>query len=115
MGKDWRSWRFERKHWRRAGFSPRPLRHFSREVLPGGRAEARFQLAERPFPGMPSLTVLACEQMTPELVWRPDFLDHPNGAIGIDQLELSSATPDADAHALSQLAGARCESATTVR
>lgn len=97
--------------WRSAGFSPSAIRPYSRTVdLPGRQAQARFeliQLAEPPLPGLPGLAVCACRQLTPELVWRAEHLEHRNGASGVVALDLVSASPVADAQILARLASAQ--------
>lgn len=94
--------------WRRAGLRPSPMRPYSRTAdLPDGRTQARFELIQLPAPpcpGMPGLAVCACRQLTPEVVWRPDCLDHDNGATAVSSLTLPSATPERDAEVLSGLA-----------
>ncbi|MEV0324311.1 VOC family protein [Streptomyces sp. NPDC050658] len=93
--------------WRQAGFNPSPVRPYSRTIdLPTGRTEARFeliQLPHPPLPGVPSLAICACRQLTPDVVWRPDCLDHPNGAAALTGLELYSDAPHKDASVLSHL------------
>ncbi|MFJ7305194.1 VOC family protein [Streptomyces sp. NPDC099088] len=86
--------------WRESGLSPSPIRHFSRTVdLPTGSAEAEFrivQLPEHVLPGMPHVTLIACQQMTPELVWLPGSTEHANGVRGITTVEFSSMDAGAD-------------------
>ncbi|WP_433017815.1 VOC family protein [Kribbella sp. CA-294648] len=94
--------------WQEAGLSPSPVRHFSRRVdLEGALVEAEFQLVQLPpevLPGMPHLTILACHQMTPDLVWLPGTTDHQNGTPGISMIELLSEDPRHDAQVIAQLA-----------
>ncbi|MET7550927.1 VOC family protein [Streptomyces sp. NPDC005500] len=96
--------------WRDAGLSPSPLRHFSRAVpLPTGVTEARFQIVQLPsliLPGMPALTVIACQQMTPELVWLPGSTQHTNGVSSISAIEFQSQEPGLDSEILCKLAAA---------
>lgn len=94
--------------WQRAGLEPSPMRYFSRKVdLATGVAEAHFELVQLtlpPLPGAPGLAVSACHHLTPDLVWRPDCLDHVNGASGVSRIELHSTAPEQDAIVLAQLA-----------
>lgn len=72
-----------------ASFSGPPLHaspalDFARPVdLPGGRVEARFTLSQLDPAATPGASVFACQHHTPEVVWRPDMLAHPNGATGL--------------------------------
>jgi len=51
--------------------------------LPTGTAEAAFRVARTRAGAVPGAWLFACEHRTPELVWREDFLDHPNGALAL--------------------------------
>ena len=54
---------------------------FDREVaLAGGPARARFAIAQIAQGTLPGLYAFVCQQFTPDVVWRADHLDHPNGA-----------------------------------
>lgn len=54
---------------------------FEREVaLAGGPAQARFAIAQIAEGTLPGLYAFVCQQFTPDVVWRADHLDHPNGA-----------------------------------
>jgi catechol 2,3-dioxygenase-like lactoylglutathione lyase family enzyme len=72
---------------------PEP-RDLSRPVdLPGGAQTARFLNQSFP-PLQPSaLTLFACQQRTRELVWRPEWQTHPNGAQRITAITLVHPTP----------------------
>lgn len=51
--------------------------------LPGGDAEPAFKLV---FPGeeaVPGLSAFVVQHLTPDMIRRPEWLEHPNGAIGI--------------------------------
>lgn len=57
---------------------PRPL---SRRIeLPGGTATPRFILMSLPPQETPGLDSFLCGHLTPELMRRPEWLDHANGA-----------------------------------
>jgi hypothetical protein len=54
---------------------------FEREVaLAGGPARARFAIAQIAEGTLPGLYAFVCQQFTPDVVWRADHLEHPNGA-----------------------------------
>lgn len=64
-----------------AGFSPAEPLDFSRPVaLEDGVREARFRITQLDPRTTPGAKVFACEHFTPELVWRPAWQRHANGA-----------------------------------
>lgn len=79
---------------------------FSRPVdLPGGAQEARFAIAMLAPGALPGLYAFVCQQFTPHVVWRPDFLDHPNGARAVAGLWGVAPDPAALAAAWRRLVG----------
>jgi hypothetical protein len=57
---------------------------FTRPVeLPMGMREARFTVARTLQGSTPGAWLFVCQHHTPDVVWREDYLDHPNGALGI--------------------------------
>lgn len=79
-----------REQWRAAGIEAGPVAAFERPVpLPeGGSAWARFRIVPAAPETLPGLKVFACEHLTPEHVWLPDLLDHPNTANGLHWVEI---------------------------
>lgn len=63
---------------------PRPLGR--RLELPEGEATPRFSLVALSPAATPALDCFICEHLTPELMRRPQWLDHPNGATGLRAL-----------------------------
>jgi hypothetical protein len=60
---------------------PRPL---GRQLeLPEGTVVPRFTLISLPQDETPGLDNFVCAHLTPELMRRPEWLDHPNGARGL--------------------------------
>lgn len=60
---------------------PRPLaRHIE---LPQGPVLPRFSLVSLPPEETPGLDSFLCSHLTPELMRRPEWLAHPNGALGL--------------------------------
>jgi hypothetical protein len=51
--------------------------------LPEGTVVPRFSLINLPPEETPGLDCFLCGHLTPELMRRPEWLDHPNGVIGI--------------------------------
>jgi catechol 2,3-dioxygenase-like lactoylglutathione lyase family enzyme len=67
-----------------AGFAPSDATEFSRPVeLPGGAREARFRVSMASLEHTPGGRAFVCEHLTRELVWRPEYLGHANGATEI--------------------------------
>ncbi|HZT89435.1 MAG TPA: VOC family protein [Stellaceae bacterium] len=67
-----------------AGVHPNEPQALGRHIdLPEGAATARFSLLTLPAEETPGLDCFICGHLTPELVRRPDWLRHPNGAGGV--------------------------------
>ena len=60
---------------------PRPLAR--RIELSEGTATPRFSLVSLPAEETPGLDSFLCSHLTPELMRRPEWLSHPNGATGL--------------------------------
>jgi catechol 2,3-dioxygenase-like lactoylglutathione lyase family enzyme len=68
----------------RRGLHPSEPRPLARQIeLPGGAAQPRFSLVTLPSEETPGIDCFLCGHLTPELMRRPEWLDHPNGATGI--------------------------------
>lgn len=64
-----------------AGFSPTDPVDFSRPVrLPEGTRDARFRITQLAPDKTPGGRVFLCEHFTREVVWRPEYQAHRNGA-----------------------------------
>lgn len=71
------------------GFSPQPPRALGRQLeLPEGTVVPRFSLMSLRPEDTPGLDCFVCEHLTPELVRRPEWLRHPNGAVGLSAIHL---------------------------
>src|SRR3954447_23154852 len=77
-----------------AGLPILPVQSFSRPVdLDGVRRDARFRTT-RLDPGKIAMgRVYFCEHLTPELVWRPEWQTHPNGAQSIARVVVATGEP----------------------
>jgi hypothetical protein len=68
----------------RHGFSPLPLVNLQREVdVSGEQRPARFSVVRVPPEAMPEGRVQFVQHHTPECLWQPKYLDHPNGVTGL--------------------------------
>jgi Glyoxalase-like domain len=82
------------------GLQPRPVQMFSRPVDLGGGVvqDAAFRVTRLEPDAVPGTWFYYCQHLTPELVWRPEWQAHPNGASAIDSIDivvpdLTSALP----------------------
>jgi hypothetical protein len=83
------------------------VQHFTREVqlADGRQEEARFNVVRLPPRSMFDGRVYFCEHLTPELVWRPEWQAHANGALRIARMAIASDAPDRIADALDRMFG----------
>jgi hypothetical protein len=66
------------------GFHPSEPRSLGRQLeLAEGTVMPRFSLMSLPADETPGLDCFICTHLTPELMRRPEWLHHPNGAIGL--------------------------------
>jgi hypothetical protein len=88
------------------GFPTLPLVDMRRPVkTAAGSEDARFTIA-RVAPGsMAEGRVQFLTHHTEPLVWRPDFLDHPNGAEALTGLWIAAADPSEPAERFARFAG----------
>ena len=71
------------------GLHPGEPRALGRQLeLPEGTVVPRFSLLSLPPDETPALDCFVCGHLTPELVRRPEWLAHPNGASGVQSLHL---------------------------
>jgi catechol 2,3-dioxygenase-like lactoylglutathione lyase family enzyme len=69
--------------WSEAGLAPE-RRALSRPLdLPEGTVEPRFALVQVPPAATPWIPIFVCRHLTPDLVRRPGWTEHPNTAVGI--------------------------------
>jgi len=68
----------------RHGFEPLPLVNLQREVDVSGKPGfVRFSVVRVRPETMPEGRVQFCQHHTPENMWQPKYLDHPNGVTGL--------------------------------
>jgi catechol 2,3-dioxygenase-like lactoylglutathione lyase family enzyme len=73
--------------------------------LPEGNVTPRFSLVHFNPDATPGLATFACTHLTPEMLRRLDWLDHPNGALGLEGITVAAADPAALAPAYASLFG----------
>jgi Glyoxalase-like domain len=71
----------------RRGLHPSEPRDLARQLeLPEGTVLPRFKLVFLPPAETPGLSAFVVEHLTPELLRRPPWLEHPNGAVGLKRV-----------------------------
>lgn len=73
--------------------------------LPEGNVTPRFSLVHFNPDATPGLATFSCTHLTPEMLRRPEWLDHPNGALGLDGVTVAADDPAALAPAYTALFG----------
>jgi Glyoxalase-like domain len=77
-----------------AGLPILPVQSFSRPVaLDSGTRDARFRTTRLDPAQIAMGRIYFCEHRTPELVWRPEWQIHPNGALAIARVVVATADP----------------------
>lgn len=70
-----------------AGIGPGAALEFARPVeLPSGPREAAFRVARTDPDHTPGTWLFVCQHRTPEVTWRADHLEQPNGACGVAEV-----------------------------
>ncbi|USG59912.1 VOC family protein [Sneathiella marina] len=86
------------------GIAAGPTKSFTRPVsLPDGEVEASFTTTHVKGGTFPGGRVYFCEHHTPDVVWRPEWQDHANGAQAITDFVIASTSPDQEAGKFSAL------------
>jgi catechol 2,3-dioxygenase-like lactoylglutathione lyase family enzyme len=71
----------------------------------GGDSTLRFKNLYLPPEVTPGLKTFACEHLTRDMVWRPEWLSHPNGATGISAVTVVMPALDGVKDAYARLFG----------
>jgi hypothetical protein len=83
-----------------------PVQSFSRPVtLDGETRDARFRTTRLDAKRVPMGRVYFCEHLTPDLVWRPEWQNHPNGARAIARVVVATPEPQRTAALFQALFG----------
>lgn len=91
-------------HLQAIGMAADPPKSFSRPVdLPTGRQDARFRTVHVRGDVFPGGRVYFCEHHTPELVWRPEWQTHRNGALKTREFVIASEEFEREAEAMGRL------------
>ncbi len=93
-----------------AGFAPSEPVEFSRPVeLPEGKREARFRVAMASLEHTPGGRMFVCEHLTRDVVWRPEYQRHANGATEIAAAAILSEDVAATARPYERLLATKAE------
>lgn len=96
------------------GFAPKEPILLERPVALDGKDHmARFHNVRMTSAEFPAGRVYFCQHLTPDLVWREEWLDHPNGFCGISAMGVNSPDPAAEAWRYATLAGGEATQAET--
>jgi Glyoxalase-like domain len=77
-----------------AGLPVLPVQSFSRPVTrDGATRDARFRTTRLDPDRIAIGRVYFCEHLTPDLVWRPEWQTHPNGACALARVVVATADP----------------------
>ena len=82
------------RHAEAAALPVLPVQAFSRPVALGGATrDARFRTTRLDPDKVAMGRVYFCEHQTPDLVWRPEWQSHPNGALAIARVVVATDDP----------------------
>ncbi len=93
---------------RARGVPVRPPLRFSRivDLFEGRRGEARFKVVQVEPRTVFDGRVYFCEHLTPELIWRPQWQAHPNGAVALARIAIAVRDPNKAAEDFDRMFGA---------
>ncbi len=89
----------------RRGLPAQQPQSFSRPVkLAAGTSDAKFTILRLGPTPLEGIQVFFCQHLTPQLVWRPEWQQHRNGAFRISHLIIAASDPMHVAEIFGQLA-----------
>jgi catechol 2,3-dioxygenase-like lactoylglutathione lyase family enzyme len=92
-----------RAEWAAAGLEPAEVKELSRLLEPD--TTLRFKNVMLPPESSGGLPLFACAHLTRDAIRQPEWLDHPNGAIGIRTVTVATAEPGAFVEPMSRIFG----------
>jgi len=93
--------------WTEAGLRPEPVLAFDRAVDINGQEErAAFRVVRLPHEARPGIGIFVCQHLTPQFVYRPEWANHPNGALALSAVTVLAADPQLYAAAAARVFGA---------
>jgi hypothetical protein len=97
----------------RDGIAADPPFEFSRPVERAGGRDARFRIVQLPESATPGMRAFVCQQFTPEVVWLPQDVVHPNGATALAGITVACDDPQRVAAGYARLAGVAPQAGAT--
>lgn len=98
-----------RHHLIDTGFDPQEVKDLGRALeMPEGDVIPRFKLVHLPPEKTPGLSTFICQHLTPDLVWRPEWMAHPNGAKAVHAYTILYDDPRSLAEVYERLFGYDC-------
>ena len=89
-----------------AGIGAGPVKDLARNLeLPEGTVQPRFRLVHLPPDATPGVPAFVCQHLSPELVRRPEWLDHANGARAVSAVTVIVEDPGAVVEPYARLFG----------
>ena len=85
------------------GFEPEPVVNLERTLDDGEKV--RFKVVYVPPGKMPEGRVQYVQQLTPEQIWRPQYLKHTNGVLGLGAVYVAASNPADSAARWARFAG----------
>ena len=89
----------------KAGFDIPGVLHLHRPVDSNDPTGPQARFARIPLPDAPEGRIQLIRHLTPEAIWQPRFMTHPNNAIALEAVILAVPDPADTAARLSRLAG----------
>ena len=90
----------------REGFDPLPPVALQRQVgTMDGEATARFTVMRVPPDAMAEGRIQYCQHHTPNVVWQPRWISHPNRAVGLAGVLICADAPDEAAQRYARFTG----------
>ena len=71
------------------GDGPRPLER----PIEDAEQLAKFEIVDFVAPALPEAYFFAIRHGTPDLLWKPELLTHPNGVVSLEALTIAVADP----------------------
>ncbi len=98
---------------RKAGVGCGEPQSLSRRLeAPEGTVTPMFSVFDLPEGTVPGATTIVCQHVTPELLRRKEWLEHPNGALAITSLTIAVDDPEAHRAGLEKVFGPGCAAVT---
>lgn len=89
-----------------AGFAPSDVQALSRNLeLPSGTVQPRFKLVHLPAEETAGVRTFLCQHLDPDMVRRPDWLRHANGAVNLASVAIVVDDPESLLEPLEKLYG----------